>query len=152
MVKFSRIGWVHMAIAIAVIGAAIHVVALFAGPRWLQFFGAPPMVIASARDGTWLAPVGGLIIAGLMGACGLYAASAIGLVRRPPFQRPALAVMATVCLFRALLLPVLAIRHPAFLNTFEIVAAMAWFLAGIGIGVAFLISGRETTIVPTPRR
>lgn len=138
--KISRTVWVYMAAIIAAAGVVIHVAALFAGPSWLEFFRAPPNVVASARDGTWLAPVGGLVIAGLMGTCGVYAASAIGLVGRPPLQRPGLAVMGTICLVRALLLPVLAIRHPEFLNTFEVVAAIVWFLAGIGLAVGFVIT------------
>jgi hypothetical protein len=62
----------------------IHVGALFAGESWFVFFNAPPGVVASARAGTWLAPVSGLVIAGLMGLCGYYAASSIGLTPRPP--------------------------------------------------------------------
>jgi ABC-type polysaccharide/polyol phosphate export permease len=78
-----------------------------------------------------------------MGACALYAASAVGVVRRPPFQRLGLAVMATVCLVRALLLPVLTVRHPELRNTFEIVAVVVWFLAGIGFVVGFRIAKTE---------
>lgn len=125
------------AILIAAAGVVIHVGALFAGDSWFVFFNAPPSVVASARAGTWLAPVGSLVIAGLMGACGYYAASAIGLVRPPPLQRLALAGMATVCLVRALLLPVLAVPHPELRNTFEIVAAVVWGLAGLGLASAF---------------
>jgi hypothetical protein len=71
--------WVLAAILIVAVGVVIHVGALFAGDSWFAFFNAPPIVVASARAGTWLAPVGSLVIAGLMGACGYYAASAIGL-------------------------------------------------------------------------
>jgi GNAT superfamily N-acetyltransferase len=83
--KISRTVWVHLAIIISAAGVVVHVGALFAGPSWFEFFGAPPSVVASARNGTWLAPVSGLVIAGLMGLCGVYAASATGLLRR--YQR-----------------------------------------------------------------
>lgn len=129
--------WVYLAILIAVAGVVIHVGALFAGPSWYVFFGAPPSVIASVKAGTWLAPVSGLIIAGLIGTCGFYAASVVGLVRRPPLQRTGLALMATICVVRALLLPMLAFPHPELLNTFEIVAAIVWGLAGVGFTFAF---------------
>jgi hypothetical protein len=129
--------WVYLAILIAAAGVVIHVGALFAGDAWFVFFNAPPNVVASARAGTWLAPVSGLVIAGLMGLCGYYAASAIGLVPQPPLQRLALAGMATVCLVRALLLPVLAVPHPELRNTFEIVAAIVWGVAGVGLAMAF---------------
>ncbi len=118
----------------------IHIGALFAGESWFVFFNAPPSVVASQRAGTWLAPVSGLVIASLMGLCGYYAASGIGLVPRPPLQRLALAGMAGVCLVRALLLPVLAVSHPELRNTFEIVAAIVWGVAGVGLAVAFALA------------
>ncbi|MDR2012627.1 MAG: hypothetical protein LBQ20_06245 [Rhodanobacter sp.] len=128
---------------IALAGVVIHVGALFAGPSWLEFFHVPPSVVASAREGTWLTPVGGLVIAGLIGTCAFYAASAVGMVRRPPLQRLGLVVMATICLVRALLLPVLAVRRPELHNTFEIVAAVVWLLAGVGFSVGFRIAKME---------
>jgi hypothetical protein len=48
--------------------------------------------------------------------------------------------MATVCIVRALLLPVLTIPHPELRNTFEIVAAIVWGLAGAGFTVAFSLA------------
>lgn len=133
--------WVHAAILIAAAGVVIHAGALFAGDTWVVFFNAPPSVVASARAGTWLAPVSCFAIAGLMGLCGYYAASGIGLAPRPPLQRQGLAAMAAVCLVRALLLPVLAISHPELRNTFEIVAAIVWGVAGVGLAVAFVLAG-----------
>jgi hypothetical protein len=127
------------AIFIALSGVVIHIGALFAGLSWLTFFNAPPGVVESYKSGTLLAPVSCFVIAGLMGACAYYAASALGLVRRPPLQRLGLAVMATVCIVRALLLPVLAVPHPELRNTFEVVAALIWGLAGMGFAVAFTL-------------
>lgn len=127
------------AILISLSGVVIHVGALFAGLSWFAFFNAPPSVVASYKSGTLLAPVSCLVIAGLMGACAYYAASAIGLVRRPPLQGLGLASMATTCIVRALLLPVLAIPHPELRNAFESVAAIVWGLAGLGFAVGFLL-------------
>lgn len=130
---------VIFAIIISLSGLVIHVGALFAGLSWLTFFNAPPSVIASYKSGTLLAPVSCLVIAGLMGACAYYAASALRLDRRPPLQRSGLAVMATICIVRALLLPVLAIPNPELRNTFEVLAALAWGSAGLGFAVAFTL-------------
>lgn len=132
--------WVCLAMATAVAGVVIHVGAVFGGPAWFAFFNAPPGVVASARAGTWLAPVSALIIAGLMAVCALYAGSVLGLVRRPPLQRLGLATMAAVCLLRALILPPLAIGHPELRNTFEVVSAIIWFAAGVGFAVGFRIT------------
>jgi hypothetical protein len=130
---------VTTAIVISASGVAIHVGALFAGLSWLIFFNAPPSVLASYKSGTLLAPLSCLVIAGLMGTCGYYAASAIGLVRRPPLQSVGLATMSTICIVRFLLLPILAISHAELRNTFEVVAAIVWGIAGAGFASGFIL-------------
>jgi hypothetical protein len=139
MKKYS-IASIYLATLIAIAGVVIHVGAVIAGPSWFAFFNAPPQVLASARAGTWLAPISALVIAGLMGICALYAASVVGLVRRPPLQRAGLLAMAAVCLLRALILPPLAINHPELRNTFEIVSALIWFAAGVGFAAGFRLA------------
>ncbi len=136
--KIAR-AMVMLAVLIALAGVIIHIGALFAG-SWLIFFNAPPSVVASYKAGTLLAPVSCLVIAGLMGTCGYYAASAVGLVPRPIFQRLGLAVMASIFLIRALLLPVLAVYHPELRNAFEVWAALVWGLAGLGLAVGFVLA------------
>jgi hypothetical protein len=149
--KIARL-LVALAVFISLSGVVIHVGALFGGLSWFIFFNAPPSVIASYKAGTLLAPVSGLVIAGLMAACGHYAASAIGWVRRPPLQSVGLATMATICIVRALLLPVLAVAHPELRNTFEIVAAIVWGLAGAGFAAGFFLvnAGRKRSATVTP--
>ena len=129
-----------LAVVIAGVGVLIHVLAIVGGPSWFTFFGAPPTIVRSAEAGTWLAPVSSLLIAAAMGLCGLYAASALGWVRRLPLLRVGLAAMATVCLVRALALIPLGMWRPALLSTFEIVAAVVWGLAGIGLAQACLLA------------
>lgn len=124
--------WIYLAGIIALIGVAIHVAAILAGASWYAYFGAPASVVQSARDGTWLAPVSALVIAGLMAICAAYAFSALGVIRRLPLLRTGLAGIAIICLLRALVLWPLMINHPALRNTFEIVAAIVWGLAGVG--------------------
>lgn len=138
IVKKAR-ALVILAVLISLSGVVIHVGALFAGLPWFIFFHAPPSVVESYKAGTWLAPLTALAIAGLMGACAIYAASAIGWLRRPPLQRLGLATMAAICVVRSLLLPVLAVPHPELRNTFEIVAAVVWGLAGTGFAVGLLL-------------
>jgi uncharacterized membrane protein YhhN len=67
--KKSSTRLVYLAAIIALAGVVIHVGAVFGGPSWFAFFGAPPRVVASARAGTWLAPVSALVIATLMMVC-----------------------------------------------------------------------------------
>ena len=138
--KLTGVWLVHLATFIAIAGAMIHVAAVFGGPSWYALFGAPPVIVTSAQAGTWLAPVSALVIAVLMTTCSLYAASAAGLVRRLPLLRLGLVSMAVVCIARGLLLPAAALSHPELLNTFEIVSAFIWFVAGMGFAVGSRIS------------
>ena len=139
--KFAR-ALVVLAVLIALAGVIIHIGALFAG-SWLIFFNAPPSVVVSFNAGTLLAPVSCLVIAGLMGMCGYYAASVVGLVPRPLFQQLGLAVMASACLIRALLLPALAVYHPELRNAFEVWAAIVWGFAGLGLAVGFVLARNQ---------
>jgi hypothetical protein len=135
--------WIALAAAIAVVGALIHVAAVPAGPAWYAYFGAPPSVVASARAGTWLAPVGAVAIGLLMAMCGWYAGAALGIVRRPPLLRTGLAAMAAVCLPRALILVPLAVTHPELRTTFQVAAAIVWGLAGIGFALGCALVHHE---------
>lgn len=141
----SRIGAasVHLAAAIALVGVAIHLAAIFGGADWYAYFGAPPVIVESARAGTWLAPVSCAVIAGLMGLCAAYACSALGVIRRLPLQRFMLGAMASVCLIRALILIPLAVNHPQLRNPFEIGAAIVWGLAGIGFAAGWMMATRS---------
>jgi hypothetical protein len=142
--------WVRLAIAIALFGAAIHVAAIVGGPSWYAFFGAPPAIVESARSGTWLAPIGAMVIVGLMAICAAYAASALGLIRKLPLLRLGLACIAAVCLLRAFVLIPLAVKHPELLNTFEVAAALVWALAGVGFAVGFRASRLHSALLPNP--
>ncbi len=133
--------WILLAAGIAAFGVVIHLAAIVGGASWYAFFGAPPAVVASAREGTWLAPVSALVIAALMGICMLYAWSAAGMMRRLPLLRPGLAAMAIVCLLRAVILIPFAMRYPQLLNTFEVVAALVWASAGVGFAAGWRATG-----------
>ncbi len=122
----------RMTVWIAALGALIHLAAIIGGPAWFRFFGAPPFIVASAEQATWLAPVASLIIAALMATCAWYAAAVLGWLPRPFLHKTGLAVMAVICIARALLLPILAWRLPGLWTAFEIIAALVWLLAGVG--------------------
>lgn len=129
---------VHFAGIISAIGALIHFAAIAGGTAWYVFFNAPPQVVASSRDGTWLAPVSTSTIGLLMSVCAAYAFSALGRLPRLPLPRFMLGGMAGVCLLRAVVIVPLAINHPQLRNTFEVVSAVIWGLAGAGFLVACL--------------
>ncbi len=134
--------WVILAGVISLVGVVIHIGAIFGGVAWYVYFGAPHGIVESARQGTWLAPLGASVIAGLMALCAAYAFSAIGVIPRLPLLRTGLAVIATICLLRAIVLWPLMISHPELRNTFEIVASIVWGLAGVGFAMG-LVSLRQ---------
>ncbi len=126
-----------LAAAIALVGVAIHLAAIVGGPSWYAYFNAPPSVVASARAGTWLAPVSAAIIALLMGLCAAYALSAAAVIGVLPLRRTMLAGMAFVCIARSLILIPFALKHPQLFNLFEVVAAIVWATAGMGFWVGY---------------
>jgi hypothetical protein len=134
---------VWLAVAIALIGVLIHIGAILGGPSWFEFFGAPPVVVESARAGTLLAPLGSAIIAALMALCAFLAFSALGFVRTVPLLRPMLGLVACVTLLRGLAIVPIAILKPELINTFEVVAAIVWGVAGAGFVAAFTMALKE---------
>lgn len=85
-------------------GALLHVAALAGGPKWIAFVGAPASVVASAKTGTWLAPVGALGITALLLVLALYCLSAAGKIRPLPFRSTVLAVVAALFVIRGLII------------------------------------------------
>jgi hypothetical protein len=126
--------WLILAGTSAFSGGLLHVIALVGGPVGIAAIGAPEWAVDSARNGTWIAPVGGLTIATSMWLCAIYAFSGAGLLRPVPLLRTGLLFIALVCLARGILLvPVLLFRHPeliARIGTFEIVASLRWTAIG----------------------
>lgn len=139
--KLERLAFLCGA-GIAIFGALIHWVAPLLGPDWYAFLTAPKWVVESARQGTLDAPVGGVVIGGLMFVCALYAFSATGLMRRLPLTKTALCVISTICLVRGLLLIPLLINVPERLTAFDIAASVVWFVAGLCFLVGTIVRWR----------
>ena len=129
--------------AIAAVGVASHLAAIAGGAGWYAYFGAPPFIVASAREGSWLAPASAAAIAALMGLCAAYACAAAGRIRRLPLQRTALACIALIWIARSLILIPFAFMHPQLFNLFEVLAALVWGAAGIGFAVGFMADRRS---------
>ncbi len=88
------------AVSGCILGGLVHILALMAGPYWMEFLGAPPAVIQSASDGTWLAPVSTLTIASLLFIWSLYGLSALGYILRLPLLRVGNGLIALVLILR----------------------------------------------------
>ena len=116
---------------IASAAAVWHLLCIWGGTSWFIFARAPIQIIESSQQGTFLAPLGSIAIAGLMFACTAFALSAIGLVRNIAFTRTALIAIATLCIIRSLIIIPALIRA----DTWNIIASSVWLY----VGVCFLV-------------
>lgn len=141
---------------VACLGAALHIAIALGGPGWYAFFGAPSRLVDMARAGNPRAPISCAVIAALLALFGAYAFSAAGIVRRLPFLRVTLGLIAAVLLLRGVLFVPLILWRPGALSfvcncrrvdTF-IIATSVLCLA-LGIGYAF---GALATPVDPHRR
>jgi hypothetical protein len=144
-----RSTWLILAGTSAYFGGLLHVIALAGGPVWIAAIGAPWWVVDSARNGTWIAPVGGLIITTLMWLCAMYAFSGAGLLRPVPLLRTGLLFIALVCLSRGILLvPIILLLHPELIGRigpFETIASLIW--TAIGVFFAIGLKGIQRAAV-----
>ena len=115
---------------IAFAGAVWHVLCIWGGPSWYAFARAPHVLIASAQQGTYLAPVATLTVAGLMFTCSAYAFSAVGLMRKIPLTTAALSTIALISVVRGLIAVPLLIRS-AELDAWQLIASSIWFYVGM---------------------
>lgn len=119
-------------------GALLHVVVLIGGTDWIAFVGAPPSVVDSSREGTWLAPVSTLGIALLLTVWALYAFSAADLMRRLYFVRTMLSIVAVVFILRGLIIaPALAAGRVNWRAPIDLfIVSSSLFILAIGVLLA----------------
>jgi hypothetical protein len=113
---------------IAAATAFWHLLCIIGGPSWYAFARAPQVIVESAKQGTFLAPAGAFVIAGLMLSCTAYAFSAAGLIRKIPLLKSALATIAFMCLARAFAAAPMLFNST--IDTWEAVASSGWLFVG----------------------
>ena len=86
--------------AIAFLTGSWHLACIVGGPSWVTFARAPDFIIESAERGTYLMPLGAVLISMLFYACTLYALSGAGLIKKIALMRTALIVIASICFVR----------------------------------------------------
>ncbi|NMM41806.1 hypothetical protein HHO47_13520 [Pseudoalteromonas arctica] len=75
-----------MSAAVIAFAAAVwHLLCIWGGPSWFAFTRAPVQLIASSKQGTLLAPLGAIVVAGLMFTCSAFALSALKILPKLPF-------------------------------------------------------------------
>jgi hypothetical protein len=115
---------------IASASAIWHLLCIFGGPSWFAFARAPQQIIDSAQQGTLLAPLGTVVVAGLMFTCTMFAFSAVGLIRQLPLTKPALVTIAVLCTLRGLI-AIPTFTNAMGLDVWQIVASTVWFYVGL---------------------
>lgn len=118
-------------------GAALHVVCLIGGARWLSFVGMPPDLVADFSAGKLSPIVITLGIAALLCVLAAYGLSAAGRMRRLPLLRYVCLMTAIVFLLRGLggtvfLIYVITKIGLIPLSAFHLFASL--FVLSIGIG------------------
>lgn len=143
----------------AAIGAAVHLAIPVGGPSWYEFFGAPQQLVNLARIGAPYALVSCLVIATVLVFFAAYAFSGAGLIRRLPFLRTALVLIATLLILRGLLFVPLAVWLPHTLagicdcrgvDTFLVVTSVICLALGLGyaVGARNLLRQSRAKAVP----
>jgi len=131
---------------IAAATAFWHLLCIVGGPDWYAFARAPRVVVESAKQGTFLAPSGAILIAILMFTCTAYSFSGAGLIKPIPFLKPVLFTISLICLIRSMVaIPYLVSSK---LDVWELVASSGWFFVGICflMGLLDQLRGKKTNM------
>jgi hypothetical protein len=148
----SRNALIAAAVALG-IGAVAHIVIYLGGPDWIAFVGAPDAAVKSARDGTWLAPLGTFAITALLAGLAVLSLSEAGVLRRHPLTRIPLWLFAAIFVLRGLIVaPALVagkVNWSAPVDVFIVVSSAFILLIGLlltsGLGLR-----RTRSMLSTP--
>jgi len=128
-------------ISAAIIASAAsiwHLLCIFGGPSWFAFARAPQQIIESAQQGTLLAPIGTIVVAGLMFACSIFAFSAVGIIGKVALIKPALSSIGILCTLRGVMfIPTLI--NSVNLDVWQLVASSVWLY----VGICFILGSLE---------
>ena len=126
--------------ALISVGTAIaHMSCIFFGPECFSAQMAPPQIIESARNGTWLAPVGTIFVSAIFLVVGLYALSGAGIIRKLPLLAIGIYTIATLCIIRGVLPLQLWMRHPDKVNSVVFYTGIIWLVTGLLFLFGFII-------------
>jgi hypothetical protein len=150
----NRKGTVLLVVAAAtsVAIALLHIVIVVAGPRAYRYFGAGDALVRQAEAGSWVPPLLALLVAALFVACAVYALAGAGRIRRLPWMRAMLLIVAAVLTLRGISAVPQAwvlVKSPGSIPTRYFVSSLVSLLTGlcyaVGIGLLWRRFG-------TPRR
>jgi hypothetical protein len=126
----AKIGLILGAL-IAIFTAIAHMSCIYLGPACFEAQMAPPELVQSAVDGTWLAPVGTLLVSSIFLLCAAYALSAARLLKTLPFLKLGMYVISLGCILRGVATLPVSLVLPEMVSTFSIIAGLVWLLTGL---------------------
>lgn len=143
----------------ALTGAAalLHLAIIVGGPAWYRFFGAGERMARLAARGSIYPAVITACIAGVLGVWALYALSGAGVIRRLPFLRLALVLIAAAYLGRGILgIPAVLFMDDPYANelkgrtTFMVATSAICIVLGLCYGLGAARVWKTSAPMPTP--
>ena len=116
---------------IAMGNAIAHLSCIFIGPACYAAQMAPPILVESARNGTYLAPIANIFVSAIFIVLGLYALSAAGVGRKLPLLKYVIFTVATLCIVRGILPLQFWLRYPDKVNDVAFYYGVGWFVTGL---------------------
>ncbi len=126
--------------ALIAIGTALaHLSCIYFGPQCYAAQMAPEIIVKSAINGTYLAPIGTIFASGIFVVLGLYALAGLGMTNNPvgklldklPLINYAIYTIATLCIIRGILPLQLWLRYPEKISDVVFYVGIVWLVAGL---------------------
>lgn len=129
------------------VAALLHIAIILGGPAWYRFFGAGEGMARLASRGSNYPSVITASIAAILGVWALYALSGAGVIRRLPYLRVVLALIAAVFLVRGILgVPIVLFVDDPYL--LELRAKMTFMIVSsalcVGLGLCYAVGAVAT--------
>jgi hypothetical protein len=144
-----QIGIIFLVVAalIAMGTAAAHLSCIYFGPQCYAAQMAPALIVESAINGTYIAPIGTILASGIFVILGLYALAGTGLTNKVtnnvmnkvfrkvidklPLVNYAIYTIATLCIIRGILPLQLWLRHPEKVSDVVLYVGIVWLVTGL---------------------
>ena len=141
-------GWITGAAAL------LHVAMIAGGADWYRFFGAGEQMARNAERGSIFPAVVTACIAAILGVWALYGLSGGGVIRRLPFLRLAVTLIAAVYLARGILgIPLVMMIDDPYMN--QLKAKMTFMVVTsaicVALGLCYAIGAARLWKTPSPR-
>ncbi|HYW10106.1 MAG TPA: hypothetical protein VE913_24275 [Longimicrobium sp.] len=135
--------------------ALLHVGMIVGGADWYRFFGAGEQMARYAERGSAYPAIITACIAAILGVWALYGLSGAGVIRRLPFLRLALTLIAAVYLARGILgVPLVMSMDDPYMN--QLKAKMTFMMVTsaicVALGVCYAVGAARHWKTSSPRR